>query len=76
MMSVISRCLGHRSELVGFEVSPVINITLERAAIDQITCSVIEPETLAQVVEQLGCFHLLPPETLAIDPRVERISHS
>ena len=39
----------------------LVDIALERAAVQQIACDVVEPETLAQVVEQLGCFHVSPP---------------
>ena len=35
----------------------LVDIALECAAVQQIARDVVEPETLAQVVEQLGCFH-------------------
>ena len=37
----------------------LVDVALERAAGQQIARDVVEPETLAQVVEQLGCFHFV-----------------
>ena len=33
-------------------------VLLERTAVQQVACNVIEPNALAQIVQQLGCFHL------------------
>ena len=35
----------------------LVDIALQCAGVQQVACNVVEPETLAQVVEQLGCFH-------------------
>src|SRR5499427_11090662 len=35
----------------------LVDVTLERAFFQQIACNVVEPEALAQIVKQLGCFH-------------------
>src|SRR5438046_5712138 len=35
----------------------LVNVVLKRAARQQVAGDVVEPETLAQVVEQLSCFH-------------------
>ena len=35
----------------------LVDVALERAAIQQVARDIIEPETLAQVMEQLGRFH-------------------
>ena len=35
----------------------LVDVALERAAVEQVARDVVEPETLAQVVEQLGGFH-------------------
>jgi hypothetical protein len=34
-----------------------VDVVFERAAVQQVTRNVVEPEALAQVVQQLGCFH-------------------
>src|SRR5437868_4346386 len=43
------RCESRRRQLV--------DVTLERAAIEQVASDVVEPQALAQVVEQFGRFH-------------------
>lgn len=35
----------------------LVNVALERAVVQQVACDVVEPEALAQVVEQLCCLH-------------------
>ena len=45
----------------------VSDVVLERAVVQQIACDVVEPEALAQVVEQLGCLH----RALSIVERIE-----
>jgi hypothetical protein len=35
----------------------VVDIVLERAALQKVSRNVVEPDTLAQIVEQLCCFH-------------------
>ena len=36
---------------------PLVDIAFERPAVQQVACNVIEPDTLAQIVERLRRFH-------------------
>src|SRR5438309_802103 len=37
----------------------LVDIALQCAGVQQVACNIVEPETLAQVVEQLGCSHFI-----------------
>src|SRR6476620_359370 len=37
----------------------LVDIAFQCAGVQQVACNIVEPQTLAQVVEQLGCFHLI-----------------
>ena len=39
----------------------LVDVTLERAFVQQITRDVVEPEALTEVVQHLRGFHFLPP---------------